>query len=1095
MGRVSIGKEMTHHADRNGLFSADAVLATLKDFQRRTVEHVYDRMYGPGGVDRFLVADEVGLGKTLVAKGIVAKVVEKLAREGKERVDIVYLCANRDIASQNIDRLNLFGEDRVSEANRLTLLPLHLHKLQSGPNFIAFTPGTALNLKGATGIATERALLYWMVREAWQINGASMKNFFQVGVGPDNWKKALDAIEAQIAGLVGGRIDDGVAARFQEQTGMVEGMRARLSYALDRFQRRRKKPGNVPQEDRAARDRLIGDFRECLARACLSALEPNMIILDEFQRFSSLLDGDIAESGEQVAALGQQFLACKGVKILLLSATPYKSYTLASEGVAEDHHENFLRTAGFLLNDPQHLDDLRRALAEFSQALFEVGSAGAARLAAARHGLEERLRRHIVRTERLGVSADRDGMIEEADLPGCRLKRQDLEAFAALDRVARALKQDDVVEYWKAAPYLLNFMERDGYELKRCLIQQSKLGDSRVFETADLRKVTLLAGIIANFDSLDAQNARLRGLVKESLDRGAWKVLWVPPTLRYYQVQGSPYEEAHASSLTKILVFSNWRFEPRAIAAMLSYEAERRVAELAPEKVRYEGLSTKARRGLLRFSLDEKGEPRELNNLLVLYPSPSLCELIDPLEEAKSASRQGATLDIASMMLVAEGRIAALIGRPAEGASASSERENQSWYTAAICRADLEAHAGDVCGWFARRPGWGALVPVSDEGDGAVEGFKAHVQVFEDLGTAAILGRQPADLHRMIAKVALGSPSILALRSLHRLTVAMGVDGYPAWLLEAAARIGVAFRSLFNQPDATVLTRAVYKTDDTRYWEAVLDHCIAGNLQAVMDEHVHVLREAVGVASEPAAKAVAKIAAEIESGLSMRATVLRVDDIRADPAVRVMEKPIGMRCRSALRFDSDADEEGSTETRADQVRVAFNSPFRPFVLATTSVGQEGLDFHLWCHAVFHWHLPSNPVDFEQREGRVHRYKGHVIRRSIGSTLGLEAIAHTAAGSDPWEGLFAAARAARAPGQTDLVPYWVFNGNGTFKIRRYIPALPLSRERAASTRLRASLGVYRMVYGQPRQEDLLAFLQSSRGVTEKDLELYGLDLSP
>ena len=55
---------------------------------------------------------------------------------------------------------------------------------------------------------------------------------------------------------------------------------------------------------------------------------------------------------------------------------------------------------------------------------------------------------------------------------------------------------------------------------------------------------------------------------------------------------------------------------------------------------------------------------------------------------------------------------------------------------------------------------------------------------------------------------------------------------------------------------------------------------------------------------------------------------------------------------------------------AAHLRRAFNSPFWPFVLTSTSVGQEGLDFHLYCHAVVHWNLPSNPVDLEQREGRV-----------------------------------------------------------------------------------------------------------------------------
>ena len=55
--------------------------------------------------------------------------------------------------------------------------------------------------------------------------------------------------------------------------------------------------------------------------------------------------------------------------------------------------------------------------------------------------------------------------------------------------------------------------------------------------------------------------------------------------------------------------------------------------------------------------------------------------------------------------------------------------------------------------------------------------------------------------------------------------------------------------------------------------------------------------------------------------------------------------------------------------RKENIRNAFNSPMRPFVLATTSIGQEGLDFHNYCRVIMHWNLPSNPIDLEQREGR------------------------------------------------------------------------------------------------------------------------------
>ena len=54
----------------------------------------------------------------------------------------------------------------------------------------------------------------------------------------------------------------------------------------------------------------------------------------------------------------------------------------------------------------------------------------------------------------------------------------------------------------------------------------------------------------------------------------------------------------------------------------------------------------------------------------------------------------------------------------------------------------------------------------------------------------------------------------------------------------------------------------------------------------------------------------------------------------------------------------DAKTSDKTIQRVNNIRNAFNSPFRPFVLATTSVGQEGLDFHLYSRKVVHWNLPK-----------------------------------------------------------------------------------------------------------------------------------------
>ena len=71
------------------------VLDYLKPFQRETVLHV-DRLFSRG-IRRVLVADEVGLGKTLVARGVVATTAALRIAEGDDLFKVGYCpdsCAN-----------------------------------------------------------------------------------------------------------------------------------------------------------------------------------------------------------------------------------------------------------------------------------------------------------------------------------------------------------------------------------------------------------------------------------------------------------------------------------------------------------------------------------------------------------------------------------------------------------------------------------------------------------------------------------------------------------------------------------------------------------------------------------------------------------------------------------------------------------------------------------------------------------------------------------------------------------------------------------------------------------------------------------------
>lgn len=147
----------------NERFVAAPALAQLKRFQRRTVDYVFDRLHGADPVRHFLVADEVGLGKTMVARGVIAKTVEALWDRPK-RIDILYICSNQAIAAQNLNRLNVLGRRAMALPTRMTLVPLQLRGEQdltaNKVNFISLTPGTTFNLRSTTGVVEERALLH-----------------------------------------------------------------------------------------------------------------------------------------------------------------------------------------------------------------------------------------------------------------------------------------------------------------------------------------------------------------------------------------------------------------------------------------------------------------------------------------------------------------------------------------------------------------------------------------------------------------------------------------------------------------------------------------------------------------------------------------------------------------------------------------------------------------------------------------------------------------------------------------------------------------------------------------------------------------------
>jgi len=1062
-------------------------LARLKDFQRRSVDYVFRRFYTDADqVDRFLLADEVGLGKTLVARGVIALAVDHLW-DRVDRIDVVYICSNGDIARQNINRLRLEGQEDFAFASRLTLLPLHTKDLAARKlNFVSFTPGTSFELGTRSGIVQERALLYYLLKEPWALNGAGPKNVLQGGAATDGWRNYLRWFRDERRSA----IDPKLASAFVAELDLEPALKERFTDLCDRFQRTRSR---IPYDERQLRNVLIGDLRRLLARCCVRELQPDLVILDEFQRFRHLLHGE-----DEVAALARELFNYHGhqgdrARVLLLSATPYKMYTLTQEA-EDDHYRDFLQTARFLIASDADAGEFERELRRYRAALC-LG-AGLAEPGAA---IERRLRKVMCRTERLAVSADRNGMLGEVECSATTFGIADAQAYAWVDRAAAVVGAADCVELWKSGAYLLNFME--DYELKRKVKQAVAREDAGILHA--LREPTAAlfrSDAVRRYEAVDAGNARLRALLFESIERGGWKLLWMPPSLPYYLPRGA-FSDPALSDFTKALVFSSWQLVPKVIAVLGSYEAERRMVRSGDATIHYEELRER-QRPLLRFAQVEErltGMPL----LALLYPCATLAREIDPLAIGRNLAAAGLLADADAVTSAAAARIRDLLN-PALKAAKRVGQPDERWYWAALLLLDRERYP-EMGRWLEANDDWAWRRMAGDDDTH----FAQHVDMarlfFEK---PSPLGPPPVDLVAVLAKVAVSSPAVVTLRTLGRrwtgnptapLTgLEVSEDKPPgpvrdlivsSPLLSASAWIAMGFRALFNRPETILLLRGMNPAEP--YWERVLDHGVDGNLQAVMDEYVHVLVESLGLESAENA-ATLEVAERIYDAVSLRTIALSHDEFVSESGGSISVRQQRMRCRYALRFGEGEGEEGGEVTREDQVRSAFNSPFRPFILASTSVGQEGLDFHLYCRAVYHWNLPSNPVDLEQREGRVHRYKGHVIRKNLAAKYGL---AGTTGAEDPWDALFGKAVSDRADGQADLVPFWVFEG--PWKIERRVPLFPLSRETFRLEDLKRSLALYRLVFGQPRQEELLRLLRSrvEGSVATDDLLRYRIDLTP
>ena len=577
-------------------------------------------------------------------------------------------------------------------------------------------------------------------------------------------------------------------------------------------------------------------------------------------------------------------------------------------------------------------------------------------------------------------------------------------------------------------PYFLNFVE--GYLLGKHLHEEVRHRPrARVQQLLAAARLLDPAQVDAGAP-VDLGNSRLRKLAEQTVGQNWWQLLWVPPSLPYYQLEG-PFAGA---DLTKRLLFSSWNATPTAVSALLSYEAERRLREGRAEP-----------RARLDYRL-AGGRPTSMSTFALFWPHPGLADICDPQSFARAEPDR--TMTLAEVEAACRARLRDLFPKALHDPKHTGE--SQPW------RAVLRWPGAGPGDWLTVDDAAAAMHDPESTED-AYQGLRRHVeQAFAVMAEHGPVCARAEDILDDLVAIGMHAPANVAWRGLRRLANDSISEGQ---LWYSAAAIADGLRTLFNRADSMMLLDRLGLGG--RYWQAVLAYCAAGGLQAVLDEYLHVLNSsATGTPLND--DSLWKLGIEAADVLMLRPAPYAAFN-PLDP-----KNPIRISGRFALRYGGRGDDEaGAGRTKA--VRDAFNSPFWPFVVSTTSAGQEGIDFHHYCSAVVHWNTPANPVDFEQREGRVHRFGGHAVRRNVAA--GHRAAALRSKHPDIWKAAYDAARAVSEYG--DFMPYWVCPGAA--KIERHLLPLPLSRDEGRYRRLQQDLAMYRLTFGQPRQEDVLQLL--------------------
>ena len=483
-----------------------------KDFQEATAERIF-QVFKTEGQNRVLLADEVGLGKTIIAKTVIEKVAKWHKDDLKDDFfKVVYICSNANIARQNSRKLGIPKENCVEVSQgRLSMQHLKIYMQESEDHdymqLIPLTPITSFATVKSSGSVSERALMYALMKRMDCFK--HMKGFKEFM--SNNTKAFYEWAMTEYEGLVI-KCNNICGNRYISE--MVEALNKKISPELIDIIRERS--SLAIHEESYSNNDILTELRTIFAQISLDKLEPDLVIMDEFQNFRQLLHAE-SETGMIV----EKFLKHDSTKVLLLSATPYKPYSTIeeiSENNDEDHYVEFMQVMDFLFTDEVKRKEFREVWNNYSNTLIEFKNKDYTTLRICKNRAEDAMYQGVCRTERFNVN--KNGIIDDSQAREIAIEEGDIISYVKTQSLLKDIGASNIpIDYVKSCPYLLSFMNQ--YKQKREIVNY--FNKHKDYSLLNKRKDLFLnRNQIQNYKEIPMNNARLENLKEMLFQKAIW---------------------------------------------------------------------------------------------------------------------------------------------------------------------------------------------------------------------------------------------------------------------------------------------------------------------------------------------------------------------------------------------------------------------------------------------------------------------------------------------------------------------------------------------------------------------------------------------